>query len=194
MELEEFRNIAANEKTIAAGSEAMYFSGEMSQRALKLTMELNNKYHTPKEVCTIMSELTGQDLKPEEFCLFPPFYTDFGENITFGKHVFLNAGCRFQDQGGIIIGEGCLIGHGVMLATLNHDLNPQTRADLHPSPIHIGNNVWIGANATVLPGVMIGDGAIVAAGAVVTKNVEANTVVGGIPAKIIKSIKMEREE
>ena len=79
--------------------------------------------------------------------------------------MFLNAGCKFQDQGGISIGDGALIGHNVVLATLNHDQNPANRGALHPAPIAIGKNVWIGANAVVLAGVTVGDGAIIAAGA-----------------------------
>ena len=120
--------------------------------------------------------------------MFPPFYTDFGKNITVGKNVFFNSDCKFQDQGGLFIDDGVLIGHGVVLATLNHDLSPAKRQQLHPAPIHIGKGVWIGANATVTPGVTIGDNAVIAAGAVVTKDVKANTVVGGVPAKFIKSL------
>ena len=100
--------------------------------------------------------------------------------------MFINIGCKFQDQGGITIGDETLIGHNVVLATLNHDFNPAKRSDIIPKPIHIGKQVWIGSNATILPGVTIGDGAIVAAGAVVAKDVPPNTVVGGVPAKIIK--------
>lgn len=102
--------------------------------------------------------------------------------------MFINAGCKFQDQGGIFIDDGALIGHGVVLATLDHDIDPAKRQQLHPAPIRIGKNVWIGANATVTKGVTIGDGAIVAAGAVVTCDVPDNTVVGGVPAKIIRKI------
>ena len=102
--------------------------------------------------------------------------------------MFVNSGCRFQDQGGIWIGDNALIGHNAVLATLNHDPDPAKRGNLIPAKIVIGNNVWLGANVTVLPGVTIGDGAIIAAGAVVTKNVPANTVVGGVPAKVIKTI------
>ena len=124
----------------------------------------------------------------ESFSLFPPFYTDCGKNIHIGKQVFINMGCKFQDQGGIFIGDGTLIGHNVVLATLNHAMQPERRSDMLPAPIHIGKRVWISSNATVLPGVTIGDGAVVAAGAVVTKNVPANTVVGGVPAKAIRHI------
>jgi acetyltransferase-like isoleucine patch superfamily enzyme len=187
MELEEFREMMRRGDTIPVGSQAMQFSGEMSQIALRLTMDLNCRCHTPAEVCAIMSELTGCNLSVDTFGLFPPFYTDFGRNISFGRHVFLNAGCRFQDQGGITIGNNCLLGHGATLVTLNHDFSPERRADLHPAPIHIGNDVWLGANVTILPGVTIGDGAIIAAGAVVTKDVEAGTIVGGVPAKKIGS-------
>lgn len=158
-----------------------------SQRALRLTMELNGQYHSPEEVRRLFFELIR---RPEDdtFCLFPPFYTDFGQNITVGRNVFINTGCRFQDQGGIVLGDGALIGHNVVLATLNHDEHPERRHILHPAPIVLGQNVWIGANATVVPGVAIGDGAIVAAGAVVTKDVPPNTVVGGVPARILKQL------
>lgn len=158
-----------------------------SQRALRLTMELNGRYHAPEEVRRRFFALICQP-EDDTFCLFPPFYTDYGQNITVGRNVFINAGCRFQDQGGIALGDGALIGHNVVLATLNHDEGPARRHILHPAPIVLGKNVWIGANATVVPGVTIGNGAIVAAGAVVTKDVPPNTVAGGIPARVIKEI------
>lgn len=102
---------------------------------------------------------------------------------------FINMGCKFQDQGGITIDDGALIGHNVVLATLNHDPNPAARRDMHPRPIHIGKNVWIGAGAVILPGVTVGDNAIVAAGAVVSRDVEPGTVVAGVPARKIKNIR-----
>ena len=120
--------------------------------------------------------------------MFPPFYTDFGRNIHVGDNVFINACCQFQDQGGVWLGDGCLIGHNVVFATLNHDLNPERRQICVPKRIVVGTNVWIGSNATILAGVTIGDNAVVAAGAVVTKDVEANAIVGGVPAKFIKRI------
>ena len=161
-----------------------------SQRALRLTMELNVAYHAPERVRKLFFELIGRPVD-ETFCLFPPFYTDYGRNITVGRNVFINTGCRFQDQGGIVLGDGALIGHNVVLATLNHDEDPAKRHILHAAPIVLGKNVWIGANATVVPGVTIGDGAIVAAGAVVTRDVPPATVVGGVPARVIKKIELE---
>ena len=120
--------------------------------------------------------------------MFPPFYTDCGKNLHIGKNVFINSGCRFQDQGGITIGDGALIGHNVVMATLNHSEDPETRGNLHPAPIHIGRNVWIGASATILPGVTIGDGAIVGAGSVVTRDVPENMIVTGVPARILRPV------
>ena len=131
------------------------------------------------------------DEEASEACNYyaEPFFTDFGKNIHLGDNVFINAGCKFQDQGGIYIGDDVLIGHNVVMATLNHDENPENRANLIANPIRIGNKVWIGSNATILPGVTVGDGAIVAAGAVVTKDVEENSIVGGVPAKFIRKVK-----
>ena len=160
---------------------------ELAQRALQITMDLNNRYHTPEEIRAIMTRLTGQNID-DSFNMFPPFYTDCGVNLHIGKNVFFNSNCSFQDQGGIYIGDNTLIGHNVVLATINHDPDPANRGTNLPRSIRIGNNVWIGANATVLPGVTIGDNAIIAAGSVVTKDVATNIVVAGVPAKPIRRI------
>lgn len=178
-----------NGESIEGGSFMHQVMYSVSREALKLTAELNNQYHTPEEIREIFSLVTGKSIS-ETFVLFPPFYTDFGKNIHLGEHVFINSGCRFQDQGGIKIGDGVLVGHNVTLTTLNHDPNPKKRSTMHPAPIVIGNNVWIGASVTVVPGVTIGEGAIVAAGAVVTKDVLPYVVVGGVPAKLIKEIEV----
>lgn len=158
------------------------------QETLKKTMELNSRYHTPEEILQIMSDITGEQVDPT-FNMFPPFYADFGRNIHIGKHVFINSGCHFQDQGGIYIGDHVLIGHNVVLATINHDLNPFDRHNIY-KPIHIGNRVWIGSNVVITQGVTIGDGAVIAAGAVVTRDVQPNTVAGGVPARTIKTIEL----
>ena len=161
----------------------------MTQEAMKITNLMNNKYLPPAELRKYMSVLIGQEVD-EGFGLFPPFYTNCGKNIHLGKNVFINSGCHFQDQGGIYIGDGTFIGHNVILATLNHDLNPNSRADMWPKPIHIGKKVWIGSGAIVLPGVTIGDNSVIAAGSVVTKDVPENSVYGGNPAKLIKNIEL----
>lgn len=166
------------------------YANELFQEAVRIGMELNTKYHTPEELREIMGRLIGKQVD-RSFRMFPPFYTDFGKNITIGKDVFINSGCHFQDQGGIEIGDGALIGHNVVLATINHDLNPKENRKNHYAAIKIGAHVWIGSNATVLPGVTIGDYAVVAAGAVVTRDVPAMTVVGGVPARVLKTIQEE---
>lgn len=187
MNLNELLDQLNQGRKITGGSKAHLFMVEISNEAIRLTMQLNNAYHTPGEVRALMEQITGKTID-ESFTMFPPFNTDFGKNITIGKSVFINSGCKFQDQGGITIGDGALIGHNTVLATLNHAMAPEQRSDLHPAPIVIGKNVWIGSNSTILPGVTIGDGAIIAAGAVVNRDVEANTIVGGVPATVIKSI------
>ena len=190
MDLDAFLEHLSSGKPVQGGSEAHLFMHGVSQEALKITAEINGSYHTPEELRALFSKLIGQPVD-DTFGLFPPFYPDCGKNIHLGKHVFINMGCKFQDQGGIFIGDGALIGHNVVLATLNHAMSPKDRATMVPAAIHIGRNVWIGANATVLPGVTIGDGAIVAAGAVVTKDVPENTIVGGVPARIIRQLSEE---
>ena len=116
----------------------------------------------------------------------PPFYSEFGKNLRIGENVFINIGCRFQDTGGITIGDETLVGHGSTLTTLNHSIDPDRRADMTPAPIVIGRNAWLGAGVTVVPGVTIGDGAIVGAGAVVTKDVPADAIVAGVPATLVR--------
>lgn len=187
MDITEFRKRMAQERTVRAGSDLFRTFHQFSQEALQITAELNASYHTPEEIIEIFSRLTGRQTDAS-FRLFPPFYTDCGKNISVGKNVFINSGCKFQDQGGITIGDGVLIGHNVTLLTLNHEDNPAERQNLHAAPIKIGNNAWLGANVTVLPGVTVGAGAIVGAGAVVTKDVPENTVAVGVPAKIIREI------
>src|SRR5699024_1992185 len=189
MDLETYLEEVKKGNRIESDSPAHQIMHQMSQEALKITMQINNQYHEPAKLRQLMSDLTGQKID-DSFTLFPPFYTDFGKNIHIGENVFINAGCKFQDQGGIEIGDGALIGHNVVMSTLNHAEDPSDRGSMIPGKITLGKNVWIGSNATILAGTTIGDGAIIAAGAVVTKDVPANTVVGGVPAKIIKEIEI----
>jgi acetyltransferase-like isoleucine patch superfamily enzyme len=187
MTLQELLKYFSESDTIGESKEAVDMMRHYSREAQKITMQINTVFHEPEEIVALFTELTGKPVDPS-FRLFPPFYTDFGKNITLGKNVFINSDCKFQYQGGIFIDDGALIGHGVVLATLNHDMEPAKRQQLHPAPIHIGKNVWIGANAVICAGVTVGDNAVIAAGAVVIKDVEANTVVGGVPARKIKDI------
>ena len=193
MELAEFLDAMRSQAEVAANSELHLQMHALSQQALRITAEINGSYHTPEELRALMQKLTNGGCG-EDLGLFPPFYTDCGKNIRIGKGVFINAGCQFQDQGGITIDDGSLIGPKTVIATLNHDMQPEKRANLHPAPVHIGSRVWIGANCTILPGVTIGDGAVVAAGAVVTKDVAPRTVVGGVPARFIKRIDVVEED
>ena len=163
------------------------FMDEMSDSARRITFRLNAAYHTPDEVRALLSELFGYGV-PRSLRVFPPFYTDFGRNITLGENVFINACCHFQDHGGVVIGDGCQIGNNVVFATLNHGLSAEDRKNTYPAPIVLGRNVWVGSNSTILQGVTIGDNAVVAAGAVVTRDVAADTIVGGVPAKAIRKI------
>ena len=192
MDLQAFLDHMNSGKTIKGGSEAHLCMCALSQEALQRTAEMNGAYHTPEEVRRIFSALTGRPVD-DTFTLFPPFHTDCGKNIAVGKNVFINSGCKFQDQGGIVIDDGALIGHNVVLATLNHSLAVRDRQDLIPGPIRIGKNAWIGSNVTILPGVTIGDGAVVAAGAVVTKDVPAYTVAGGVPARVLRPLTEEEK-
>ena len=193
MELSEFLDAMRTRAEVIANSETHLKMHELSQQALRITAEINGSYHTPEELRALMRELTNGG-NGDDFGLFPPFYTDCGKNIRLGKGVFINAGCQFQDQGGITIGDDTLIGPKTVIATLNHDMQPDKRANMHPTPVQIGSRVWIGASCTILPGVTIGDGAVVAAGAVVTKDVASNTVVGGVPARFIKRIDVAEED
>ena len=188
--VKEFRELMAKKTPVEAGSNLFLTFHKFSQNALKITNKLNNKYHEPEEIREIFSKLTQRKV-PETFGMFPPFYTDCGINIKVGENVFINACCRFQDQGGIEIGDGSLIGHNTTIATLNHDFNPIKRQNLTPSSVKIGKNVWIGSDCTILPGVEIGDGAIIGAGSVVTKSIPTNTIAVGNPARVIKNIEVK---
>jgi acetyltransferase-like isoleucine patch superfamily enzyme len=134
-----------------------------------------------------LGEIVGMEID-RSTTVFSPFYTNFGQFIKIGKNVFINHACSFLDMGGITIEDEVLIGPKVNLITENHPLDPDDRRALITKPITIKRRAWIGVGATILPGVTVGENAVVAAGAVVSKDVPDNTVVGGIPAEIIKNI------
>lgn len=175
------------EGIIHGGSKVHQAMVAVSDETRRLCAILNTGVYSNEEICEQMSEITGQKLD-EDFSMFLPFTSDFGKNIKIGKNVFINSGCRFQDQGGITIGDESLIGHNVVLATIDHALNPENRGTMILKPIELKRRTWIGSNAIILSGITIGENSIVAAGSVVTKDVPANTVVGGNPARVLKKI------
>ncbi|MHC9533518.1 sugar O-acetyltransferase [Dellaglioa sp. L3N] len=153
----------------------------------KNVAELNTGYHEESEIKAIFSQIIGEKVD-DSFTVLPPFYTDFGKHISVGKDVFINRETMFTDLGGITLEDHVLIGPKASLITVNHPIDPLKRRGLEVSPILIKENAWVGAGATILPGVTIGKNAIVAASATVTKDVPDNVIVAGIPAKIIKKI------
>lgn len=160
---------------------------EVMLRAAELTTRLNTSVHDEDEIRSLFSELIGSEVD-ESSRVTPPFYTDFGRNIKVGKNVFINHACTFMDRGGITIEDDTKIGPKVNLITSNHPLDPAHRKELISTPIWIKRNVWIGAAATILPGVTVGENSVVAAAAVVTQDVPPNTVVAGVPAKVIRKL------
>ena len=187
LSVEKIREMMKDCTPIVWESDLLWSFGEYAQEALKITMEINNHYNPPEKVRELFSKLTSS--KIDETCLImPPFYTEFGKNIKLGKRVFINMCCHFQDNGGIEIGDGTMIGSNVTIVTLNHDINPKTRINATPQPVKIGKNVWIGSNCTILPGVIIGNNSVIGAGSVVTKNLPDNVVAVGNSARVIKEI------
>lgn len=148
MTIEEYISIA-NRQEVLDSPEVLAFMRAQSDETRKIVYQLNSKYHSPSEVRELFSQIIGKPVD-ETFCLFPPFYTDFGKNITIGKNVFINACCHFQDHGGVTIGDNCQIGHAVVFATLNHLFPPRLRDKTHPKPIVLKDHVWIGSNSTIL--------------------------------------------
>ncbi|WP_207509713.1 DapH/DapD/GlmU-related protein [Telluribacter humicola] len=159
---------------------------EIVSRTIRLSAELNAATDVD-QVRERLSDIIGTQLD-QSTTVFLPFYTNFGRFIRIGNNVFINHACSFLDMGGITIEDDVLIGPKVNLITENHPVDPTTRKALILKPILVKRNAWIGAGATILPGVTIGENAVVAAGAVVTTDVAANTVVGGVPARYIKAI------
>ena len=159
---------------------------EIVNQTIALSAKLNASGNV-EEIRAILSEILGQSIDSSTTVL-APFSTNFGKHTTIGKNVFINHGCSFLDLGGITIEDDVLIGPQVKLVTENHPVDPSNRKSLDLKSIHIGKNVWLGAGAIILPGVTVGENSIVAAGAVVTKDVPSNTIVGGVPARFIKKL------
>nr|WP_255577354.1 sugar O-acetyltransferase [Elizabethkingia sp. JS20170427COW] len=149
-------------------------------------VKMNNS-SDPQEIRQILSEIIGS-LVDKSTAVFSPLYSNYGKNVTIGKNVFINFNCTMLDLGGITIEDGVMIAPNVSILTEGHPIQPSERHFISAKPIHIKKNAWIGGNSTLLPGVTIGENAIVAAGSVVNKDVADNTIVGGVPAKWIKNI------
>lgn len=160
---------------------------------MKTADELNDGHHTPDEVRRILGKIIGQEVD-ESVALLPPFYVDYGKHIEIGKGCFIQQCCTFFGRGGITLGENVLVGPKVNIITINHDPDPENRSATYGRPVVIGDNVWIGINSTILPGVSIGCGTIIGANSVVTKDVPPMTVVAGNPARIIKTLKNKHYE
>lgn len=161
--------------------------GEIVARTIRLCVEMNASATDVDQVRNHLSDIIGTEIDGST-TIFPPFYTNFGRFTSLGKNIFINHACSFLDIGGITIEDDVLIGPRVNLTTENHPIDPSDRKTVILQPILIKRNAWIGAGATVLPGVTIGENSIVAAGAVVSRDVAPNTVVAGIPAKVVKTI------
>jgi len=173
-------------ESIPSGDPEAFKLREASFSAKELLVQMNNS-SDPSEIRSLLSQITGSKIN-ESVALFTPLYINYGRNTNIGKNVFINFDCVFLDLGGITIEDNVLIAPRVSLLSEGHSILPNERQTLVPGHIHIKRNAWIGAGATILPGVTIGENSVVAAGAVVSKDVPANTVVGGIPAKHIKNI------
>lgn len=175
-----------NGETIPANDTQAYKMIEAAFTTKKLLLEMNSAAD-PDEVRNLLSQITGSEID-ESVAVFTPLYINYGKHTRIGKNVFINFDCVFLDMGGITIDNNVQIAPKVSLLTEGHPIEPENRQSLIPKPIHIKKNAWIGAGATILQGVTIGENSVVAAGAVVSKDVPDNVIVGGIPAKIIKAI------
>ncbi|WP_430899220.1 MULTISPECIES: DapH/DapD/GlmU-related protein [unclassified Paraflavitalea] len=171
---------------IETHSPKMQDAWNVVNRTLSLIPSLNQST-TVEQVRMILGDIIGSPIDPSTM-IFVPFHTNFGKHIKFGKGIFINHGCTFLDLGGITIDDDVQIGPKVNIITENHPLDPAQRKNLDLKSVHIKRNAWIGAAATILPGVTVGENAVIAAGAVVTKDVPDNAIVGGVPAKLIKMI------
>ena len=159
------------------------------KRAMAITASLNRlTFNDAEEVRSLFSDLIGKKVD-DSFVLIPPFYTANGLDIRVGRNVFVNQNCTFYDLGGLDIADDVMIGPNVSLITTGHPIEPsRRRAFVIAKPIAIEKNVWIAAGATIIGGVTVGENSVVAAGSVVTKDVPANALVGGNPARVIRSI------
>lgn len=180
-----FERLLAGEPLRPGDPESDQFQ-EVVARTIRLCVEMNATATDVNQIRARLSDIIGTEID-ESTAVFPPFYTNFGRFTRLGKRVFINHACSFLDIGGITIEDDVKIGPRVNLTTENHPIDPRERKTLLIKPIVIRRNAWIGAGATILPGVTVGENAVVAAGAVVNRDVPPNTVVAGVPAKVIRT-------
>jgi acetyltransferase-like isoleucine patch superfamily enzyme len=159
------------------------------KRAMAITATLNRlTFDDADEVRALFSDLIGQGVD-DSFLLIPPFYTTRGLDISVGRNVFVNQNCTFYDLGGLDLADEVMIGPNVSIITSGHPVEPSQRyACVIAKAIAIERNVWIAAGATIIGGVTVGENSVVAAGSTVTKDVPPNTLVGGNPARVIRSV------
>ena len=158
---------------------------EEMMRARTLCAKANACMPDDATYVSFLEELFGRKLN--DVRILTPFICDFGNRVAFGKNVFINHSAILSASGGIEFQDGVSVAPGVRIATINHDFNNRHTIYTY-GKVTIKKNVWIGMGATICPGVTIGENSVVAAGAVVTKDVPDNVVVGGVPAKIIKTL------
>jgi acetyltransferase-like isoleucine patch superfamily enzyme len=175
-----------NGEIILPGDPEAYRMREESFVTKKLLIQMNN-ISDPNEIRNLLGQITGSEID-ESVVVFTPLHINYGRHTKIGKNVFINFDCVFLDLGGITIEDDVFIAPKVSLLSEGHPTSSEERHSLIPKAIHIKKNAWVGAGATILPGVTIGENAVVAAGAVVSKDVAPNTIVGGVPAKFIKNI------
>ncbi|WP_417359368.1 sugar O-acetyltransferase [Galbibacter sp.] len=175
-----------NGKNIAPKDPMGHQLMEASYATKELLVRMNNS-SDPSEIRALLSNITNSEID-QSVNVFTPLYINYGKHTKIGKNVFINFNCTILDLGGVTIEDGVLIAPNVNLLSEGHPIAPQDRQTLVPGPILIKKNAWIGANATILPGVTIGENSVVAAGAIVSIDVPDNVIVGGIPAKVIREI------
>ncbi len=186
MEAQDIFERLRNGETISSNDAQAYKMREASFNTKKLLVQMNNATE-PEEIRSFLSQITETDID-KSVTVFTPLHINYGKHTKIGKNVFINFDCVFLDLGGITIDDNVLIAPKVSLLTEAHPTSINDRHSLIPKPIHIKKNAWIGAGGIILQGVTIGENAVVAAGSVVSKDVPDNTIVGGIPAKILKTI------
>jgi acetyltransferase-like isoleucine patch superfamily enzyme len=177
-----------NGDTLSSSDTEIYKLREACYDTKKLIIQMNNS-SDPAEIRDLLSQITGSEID-KSVAVFTPLYINYGKNTKIGKNVFINFDCVILDLGGITIEDNVQIAPKVSLLSEGHPVSPVNRQSLMVGYIRIKKNAWIGANVTILQGVTIGENSIVAAGAVVSRDVPDNTIVGGIPAKIIKQIEL----